>query len=354
MSSRPPKTLTLVEFSEPELEREWQDYCQSGLPALVDSYHLCTAIHAFVTSGMAGRLSHTSSVPRSELIGELDERLANHLLHYLQLQGYLRAEDQGWAMSERGRLVFTPVAMAQFGFYREAYGPVAERIPELLRGELSYGADVVRNAEALGRHSGTLLHRFHIPMVLQTLSDLDAICVLDLGCGGGRMLVDVCLRHPKIHGVGLDIAPAAIESARKLAASEGLADRLDFVVGDAFKPGTWPAQCLEADVLMAVGVLHEHFRDGEQAVIDILNTWADLLGKRLKRVVIGEPEIRYDGAEHDADFYLMHIFTNQGFPRRHEDWLELFPKTKLHCDRTIMRPASGPRLVFYELTLADN
>jgi len=187
---------------------------------------------------MAGRLSPTASIPRSELIREVDERLGSHLLHYLSLQGLVREDDQGWAMTERGGLVFTPVAMAQFGFYREAYGPVAERIPEMLGGELSYGRDVVRNAEALGRHSGTLLHRFHIPMVLKALSDLDATHVLDLGCGGGRMLVDVCLQHPEIRGIGLDIAPAAIESARKLAKAEGVADRLEFLVGDAFQPST--------------------------------------------------------------------------------------------------------------------
>jgi cyclopropane fatty-acyl-phospholipid synthase-like methyltransferase len=239
--------------------------------------------------------------------------------------------------------------MAQLGFYMEAYGPVISAASELALGRKRYGAEVQRNGEALGRHSGVLFHHFYTPIVLEVLREHQARVVLDLGCGAGRSLVDACLRNPSLRGIGLDLSEGAISAARELAAENGLSDRLTFVVGNAFEPKSWPKICSEADVIMAVGVLHEHFRDGEAAVIRLLDVFAELLHQRVKGLLVGEPELYYDRKQHDPDFYLAHILTAQGFPRARTQWLELFDKTRLRCRRVLVRPQAGQRLAFYDL-----
>ena len=60
--------------------------------------------------------------------------------------------------------------------------------------------------------------------------------VLDVGCGTG-VEVRALLARPDFAGwvVAVDQSPALLETARRLAAAEGLQERLDFVVGDAHR-----------------------------------------------------------------------------------------------------------------------
>jgi phenylpyruvate C(3)-methyltransferase len=54
----------------------------------------------------------------------------------------------------------------------------------------------------------------------------------DLGCGSGGRVMDLLRRYPAARGIGIDIAPAPLEVARKEAASAGLGDRAVFTVGN--------------------------------------------------------------------------------------------------------------------------
>lgn len=56
--------------------------------------------------------------------------------------------------------------------------------------------------------------------------------VADLGCGSGMILCDVLTLKSGWRGHGLDISPAAVTYARRLAAHKGIASRADFRVGD--------------------------------------------------------------------------------------------------------------------------
>lgn len=63
--------------------------------------------------------------------------------------------------------------------------------------------------------------------------DFQFSAVADLGCGSGARVMEILKRHPGTRGIGVDIAPAPLEVARKEAASAGLADRAAFVEGNA-------------------------------------------------------------------------------------------------------------------------
>ena len=64
--------------------------------------------------------------------------------------------------------------------------------------------------------------------------------VYDLGCGDGRILVTAARRHGA-RGVGIDIDPRRIEEARANAEVAGVADRVQFLVGDLFEADVSPA-----------------------------------------------------------------------------------------------------------------
>jgi SAM-dependent methyltransferase len=340
----------VVEFKDSTLDEIWAGYRRSGISGMINSYNLCNALFALASSGAVDRLDAEDFKKPEELLQGLDAHLGTNLLRYLRVQGVLEEQAGTFRTTGHGAELLSDVALAQLGFYRGAYGPVFDKMPQLLRGELRYGPDVQRDGAALGKYSAVLFHRFHTPIVLEGVRRMNATQILDLGCGAGRALIDACRKNPDIRGVGLDISDDVIGLARRTAEESGFSDRLRFVVGDAFRPQTWPAECHSADAILAVGVMHEHFREGESAVIGLLNVFADLLeAGKLKGMLLGEPELRYDAEDNDPDFYLAHIFTNQGFPRAIDGWLELFEKTRLRCRRVLRRPDSGPRLVFYDL-----
>ena len=57
--------------------------------------------------------------------------------------------------------------------------------------------------------------------------------VLDVGCGGGQHAVHMASRRPDLHVTGVDLSPELVRRARRLAAKAGVADRVEFVEGDA-------------------------------------------------------------------------------------------------------------------------
>lgn len=60
--------------------------------------------------------------------------------------------------------------------------------------------------------------------------------VLDLGCGTGAAALALAARVAGVAVVGLEIEPALVRLARHSAQASGLADRVDFIIGDLLEP----------------------------------------------------------------------------------------------------------------------
>ncbi|WP_410658130.1 SAM-dependent methyltransferase [Amycolatopsis sp. lyj-112] len=338
----------VVEFRDGEQLAVWQDFRLSTMPVLISSMHLCHAVFALADSGVLANLRNGKRRPEDGLLAGTVESIGLDFLKYLEMRGVLEQRADGYFLTRQGELLTEDVSLARLGVYLESYGPVVSRTSELLTGKATYGVDVHREGGPLGKHSASLFSIFHTPVLVEAMRGRGVQRMLDVGCGGGSLLVDACLRDPDLTGIGLDIDADAVEEAKRLASREGVADRLEFVVGDAFDPKSWPSVCLDADGLCIVSALHELFRDGEQAVIDVINAYGEVLPEQ-KILLVGEPEIRYDAFDNDDDFYLVHILTNQGLPRERAAWLDVFAKTNMECRRVYRRPEAGPRVCFYDL-----
>jgi SAM-dependent methyltransferase len=346
-------TAEHVELWDDDRIGTWQDYHLSGMPELISSMNLCHALLALANSGLLDRVSATEPRPAEELLAGLDDRMGAGFLRYLVTSGVLDEWQGGYRLSHKGKLLTNDVARARLGFYLEAYGPVTRAMTDLLTGKAKYGVDVSRADSALSRHTGTVTTSAYTEIVLAAMRDRSVTRLLDLGCGGGALLVTLCQEHPGLTGVGIDIAQEAIDAARQRAEASGVADRVEFAVADAFEPDTWPDACRGADMICGVGVLHERFRDGEQAVVDILDRYAMTLSAG-RTLLIGEPELRYDNQANDSDFFLVHVLTEQGIPRDRAGWQQVFDQSSLRCDRIYTGAVAGPRTCFYELTSRES
>lgn len=104
---------------------------------------------------------------------------------------------------------------------------------------------------------------------------------LDLGCGPGILTIELALRYPELHIVGIDSSEHMIGFARERVAEAGLADRVEFKIGDATDAGVLGAP-ESVDGIISTYTLH-HFEDGVAA----LRTMASALTP-------GSPLLLYD------------------------------------------------------------
>lgn len=327
----------------------WKKAKEAGLLNIISHFNLGLALTALLRSGMATRLRAQRQINDASLFEGLNPKLSDRFMDYMRIHGIVEQEGRFYFLTDRGWALTSPPALAHLAFYTQVYGPIVDSILDFLTGDIIYGKDIERDGRALGEHCATLFKHYHTESMLQILSSLEGETIYDVGCGGGQFLVDVCMKSDKVKGIGLDISPGAIEFANDLASKYGLSDRLKFFVGDAFDETTWPEESFSSDILCAHGVIHEHFRDGEDAVVNILNRFAGLMNKSFKAFILGEPELRYDLDQSDPDLYLIHIFTAQGFPRHREAWLQVFEKSQLMCRNVFSRAEEGPRFNFFEL-----
>ncbi|SOD91590.1 class I SAM-dependent methyltransferase [Streptomyces sp. Ag109_G2-15] len=107
-------------------------------------------------------------------------------------------------------------------------------MPDVMRNGNRTGRFYRRDAEAISRACADIDAEFFKPAFWAAMDalDFDFSLVVDLGCGGGSRLTQILRRHPETRGLGIDIAPAALDLARSDAAEAGVGDRLSFMHGD--------------------------------------------------------------------------------------------------------------------------
>jgi len=102
-----------------------------------------------------------------------------------------------------------------------------------VKGEEWYQTDEVAQEYDVKRFSrgGRLIDRREKRAVLDALNPLDGRNVLEIACGTGRFTAMLAERGADI--VGLDISSAMMAEGRKKARAAGVADRIEFIRGDA-------------------------------------------------------------------------------------------------------------------------
>ncbi|GAA5128728.1 class I SAM-dependent methyltransferase [Haloechinothrix salitolerans] len=119
----------------------------------------------------------------------------------------------------------------------------------------AYGVDIREGIAGVNRPM--FLHELAdwiaaAPTVEARLRRAPSAKVLDLGCGIGHSSIALAKAFPRTTVVGVDLDEASVAQARDIAAKEGVADRVTFVVGDAAE-----VQSGEYDLVMMFETLHD-------------------------------------------------------------------------------------------------
>ncbi|MCH2139370.1 MAG: methyltransferase domain-containing protein, partial [Phycisphaerales bacterium] len=274
------------------------------MTTIMSGFHAAHAIAGLIRIGAVDALSKGAPISLEDF-PEIDRKLLRSFFRYLTTIGVVESRGEDWVATASGRELFTERSLGAFGIFYEAYGEVTSRIPDLLDGTATYGSDVQRDGAALGLHCGLLARRL-TPLMASTLRAHHAKAALDIGCGDGSWLIEAAVHDPAFTGLGLDNSSGALGLAQQRADEAGVADRVHFALGDAFDPTTWP-ELDHIDAITTIGVLHEQFRDGQDAVLGTLSQFAEIMRREdIGTLLMIEPELRHDNLEFDAEFHLIH------------------------------------------------
>jgi phenylpyruvate C(3)-methyltransferase len=223
--------------------------------ALFSSYVAAVAVSTASELGVLDALAQQGryDIPAATKAAGIDETVVRRLLAALAWAGAVRVDNdqvtpgaQFHALYE-ARGYFYWLVRGCGGLFSDAGAAVsAQRVGEYY----------TRNMRAVAIGSRLIGDALVEPLFDELLDGLHFNMIADLGCGSGQRLLRVADLHPKVHGVGIDIAPEAVELANRSIADAGQAHRLTVVAGDVLNLGTF-APFTEVDIVTCVFMGHD-------------------------------------------------------------------------------------------------
>lgn len=247
------------------------------------------------------------------------------LLRFLATQDVFKEEaNETFHLTPKGKAATARGAVGWIKVMIGGYGGLMHNANKLMTGELTYHENIRREARDVSVGSTMLTSSVGDEVPYRVIERAGAHVVADLGCGGGGFLIEWARRNPKNRGVGIDLAPAAIDAATTAAREAGVGDRVKFVVGNCFDLSQVAPECKDVEFFYSFALEHEVMTTSEQAVLDHIDAMAELFAG--KRYLVGEPMLNM--AVGDGHFYWVHVLSHQGYPRNVPGWSGLFKRLK--------------------------
>jgi len=293
---------------------------------LVEAFQLAHAVATLHDLGLLHALKRPATADELAAARSLDANLLRGVLEYVAARTDILRKSGGRFVAAEG---YSGGARFLLDLYVGAYGGNAARLAKILRDPSAAPKAVNRalHARAFEAADGSALGA--LPEIIRQLG-LNHL--LDLGCGGGALLLELAGRDPDFVGWGVDINPAACRAARARIRAAGLGRRLRVLKGDCAKPASLLPQGLGAKVraVTACNVANELFADGHARAV----AWL----RGLRRVLPGRPLLLVDyygrlgGKRRRADPQtLLHdyaqLISGQGVPPADADeWRSIYER----------------------------
>jgi hypothetical protein len=214
-------------------------------------------------------------------------------------------------------------------------GELFAKMPYVLRNENRVGDYYRRDAAAISYACREINTRYFDPAFWAAMDGLDHpfSVVADLGSGSGERLMQLVERYPGTRGIGVEIAPAALELSRADVAGKGFADRISFFEGDVRALDERP-EFAEVDLLTCFMMGHDFWpREDCVAVLRRLRRTFP----RVRRFLLGDATRLPGVAEHELPIFTLgfevgHDLMDVYLPTL-EEWDGVFAEAGWRCVR---------------------
>jgi 2-ketoarginine methyltransferase len=255
---------------------------------------------------------------------DLDFPILEAVCDYMTLMGVFKKEGEHYLLDKRGEF-FVSYLLGWFDLVH-GYEETLHYLEDLITKKRVYGQDLYRRPEHVARGSGEASKLLYFPIMIDLVRSRGYKKVLDLGCGDGTFLIELCRKAGQMNGMGVDIAEEAIESGVKKIHRCGVSDRIRLTQGDVLKLDELPQDFRDVDAATVFFVLHEFLSHSEDKLIELL--------KNFRRHVKGADLLVCEAVWHDldelpsrpgpiAEYQFFHCLSGQKVVRR-EVWRDLF------------------------------
>ncbi|TGK15681.1 methyltransferase domain-containing protein [Leptospira fluminis] len=268
---------------------------------------------------------------------DLDELASELGFERDRLEGLLRfLRNEGFIEGLEAKIRLTPKAH-KWSMFRSWYemmvGGYAQTFLSIDDALPKGSPPAPRNAELVGIGSCGISMHDSIPIVMRLLATLKKKpeLVIDLGCGSGSYLTEICKKYPDTKAIGIEPDLGGCIAAEKHVSESGMTEKIRIVQADAIeyikKMETPP------DVILLCFVIHEVLgQSGEERVMEMLQSAMN--GGPDQRLIIIDIDYRIDEPStmnhklaegYYNAYFLVHPFTSQKLESE-TYWDRLFEK----------------------------
>lgn len=305
-----------------------EDYLVKGLQP-IRQFVLAHALYYFIDSGIQQQIYQTGPKEIRDIAEHLkiDEERLYGFCNYLMNEGFVNLCGTSVELTEKGKSVsdFWPWYKLLIGGYSQSF----LQLPVVMMDGEKY-AD--RDGVSVGIGSCGISQYDALPMTHSLLHKIQGkySSIVDIGCGDGSFLLDLCKSISDVNCVGIDPNLASIAIAKKMAIDYGLADRVVMLAGQAptipeTLPDDGPFCFLTAFVLQEI--LEQSGRETIVKMLDsVFNRYPDSYW------IVIEVDHQFDNTEvmtnglglaYYNPYFLIHQITEQKLEKR-DFWEQLF------------------------------
>ncbi len=294
----------------------------------IRGFYLTRALVALFNIGFLDELAAGQAVHLETFASKknLDLNVLRVLCDYLFELKVLKRDHENYTLDAKGKTLVESLSGVFYVVY--AYEDIFYCLESLLKQDKKYGVDITRRSEFVAKGSGAVGKLLAFPMVHDALQRNQYKRVLDLGCGDGTFLIDLCERDERMTGYGLDLSPEAIAAGQRKLEEKNLQGRVHLLAGDVFKLDLLADQFQGIEAATSVYVLHEFLTPagGKDRILEVLRKFKSTfpgVPLILCEVIRHTPEELREKPGGVMEIQFFHSLSNQQLATR-EEWRALF------------------------------
>lgn len=208
------------------------------------------------------------NVARFAAAHDLDEEILQALVDSMYSLSIVDRRGSDYVLDKKGRLIIDVARGWLDGVY--GYEGLYHDLEPMLRKERVYGRDITRRERFVAKGRGHIENWVFMPIAIEALTQAHRRRVLDLGCGDGTFIRNLCAANPSVTALGIDMSAEAIADATLFAQAAGMENRIALEVVDITELERTTVDVSGVDAATAFFVLHEVLYRGRDVLVDAL------------------------------------------------------------------------------------